>query len=272
MNHTPRSAARAFTLIELMVTVAILAVLALVAATGYRTIREKSRMATEVSAARQLVSGYLTDAADRNGAVMAGYRTDPEASDLNGRPLAHPMNARYPWRLAAALPRIEGVMLFNGNESVLDEPNRDYLVSVRPNLGLNAILIGGHYGTGSPLPPSDRLTEVFGKFHLDRLNQAHNPAKLLVFASARSGEGRTGYFEVRPPRLTKPVWTSAPFDSDAPGATHGFVDFRYDGKAVAAMLGGNVEVLDESTLRDMRRWSNQAARLNDPDFEIRRRE
>jgi hypothetical protein len=36
------------------------------------------------------------------------------------------------------------------------------------------------------------------------------------------------------------------------------------------MLGGNVELLDETQLRDMRRWSHQAARANQADFMISR--
>jgi hypothetical protein len=34
------------------------------------------------------------------------------------------------------------------------------------------------------------------------------------------------------------------------------VDLRWGGKAVTAMLGGYVDLLDESQLRDMRRWSH----------------
>jgi hypothetical protein len=37
------------------------------------------------------------------------------------------------------------------------------------------------------------------------------------------------------------------------------------------MLGGNVELLDEARMRDMRRWSIQAQAEDDPEFVIRRR-
>ena len=37
-------------------------------------------------------------------------------------------------------------------------------------------------------------------------------------------------------------------------------------QAVAVMLDGHVEMLDETQLRDMRRWSNQAAELDNPNF------
>jgi len=66
------------------------------------------------------------------------------------------------------------------------------------------------------------------------------------------------------------VWSFARFSTGAPASAHGFVDFRWGGKVVAAMLGGNVDLLDETQLRDMRRWSHQAARANQADFMISR--
>lgn len=269
MNTSPQRP-RGFTLIEVLVTLAIIATLATVSAAAFLKLREKARMATEIGAARNLISAYLSHASDNNGLVMPGYQADPDASDLSGNSLAHPMNARYPWRLAPHAPRIDGIMLFNGNESALESKNSDYLVSVMPNLGLNAVLVGGHYGSGSPLPPSPRLIEAYGKFYLSRISEAESPGDLVVFASARSGNGKPGYFEIRPPRLTGPVWNPGQFDQTKPAHEHGFVDFRYNHSAVTACLAGNVQLLTESELRDMRRWSNQAALANDPNFTIKR--
>lgn len=269
MNTSPNHRC-GFTLIELLVTLAISATLAAVSTAGFLKMREKARMTTEINAARNLIVAYLGHASDNNGLVMPGYQADPEATDLNGNPLTHPMNARYPWRLTPHAPRIDGVMLFNGNESALNSNNSDYLVSVMPNLGLNAVLVGGHFGSGSPLPPSPRLIEAYGKFHLTRLTEAESPESLIVFASARSGKDKPGYFEIRPPRLTAPVWTSGKFEEDIPAHQHGFVDFRYHRSAVTACLAGNVQLLTEPELRDMRRWSNQAARENNPDYTIQR--
>ena len=261
-----------FTLVELLVTVAIIAVLGSLATVGYQSVRENARMTREVNAARNLIAGYLLHASDHNGQVLPGYRADPSATNLDGRPLPFPTNARYPWRLTPYIPKIEGVMLFNGNESALDSHNRDYLVSVRPNLGINATLVGGHHGSGSPLPPNDRVIDELGNFHLTRLPQASRPELLIVFASARSDSQHnpTGYYEVRPPNLLSPVWSSTTFSPDQPASAHGFVDFRWKNRAVAATLAGNVELLDEAEMRDMRRWSIQAADANAPDFRITR--
>ena len=60
-----------------------------------------------------------------------------------------------------------------------------------------------------------------------------------------------------------PAWGS--YRPDIP-ASLGFVSLEYGGKAIVAHLDGNVRLLDETELRDMRRWSNQAAMYDDPDF------
>ena len=262
---------RGFSLIETLICVAILAALAAVGAVAFRAAKSKARCVVEMNAARNLITAYLGHAADHGGRVLPGYQADESATNLEGDPLHFPLNARYPWRLAPSVPKIEGGMLCNGNESALESPNRDSLVSVQPNLGLNSVLVGGHFGTGSPLPPTQRMIDAVGKFHLTHVAESDNPEKLVVFASARSSEGRGGYFEVRPPNLVSRIWSAKPFDASASPADHGFVDFRWGGKAVVACLAGNVELLDETKLRDMRRWSIQAAAENDAGYLIRPR-
>ncbi len=259
-----------FTLIEILVSITIVAALGGLGLTGVQIAMEKAKCAVEINAARNLITAYLSHATENNGKVLAGYQTDSSATNIEGEPLHHPMNARYPWRLAPSVPKIEGVMLYNGNEKALKSENRDYLVSVHPNLGLNATLVGGHFGTGSPLPPSPKMIEAFGKFHLTHLSDSSSPEKLIVFASARSAEDKPGYFEIRPPKLMSATWSSARFSKEKPANDHGFVDLRWNEKSVCAMLGGNVTLLDEKMLRDMRHWSVQAQKANDPNFFISR--
>ncbi|MEO5713939.1 MAG: prepilin-type N-terminal cleavage/methylation domain-containing protein [Luteolibacter sp.] len=260
----------AFTLVEMLVTITLITTLGTLGFAGVRVAREKARLTVEINAARNLITAYLGNATENGGRVLPGYQTDPAAVNLEGRLLSEPMNARYPWRLAPLVPKVEGILLYNGTESVLADPNRDYLVSVHPNLGINATLVGGHFGSGSPLAPTPRIVDAYGKFYLSQLAESDDPGKLVVFASARSAKDRPGYFEIRSPRLTGPVWSSGKFSEDQSASQHGFVDFRWSGKAVTVMLEGNVELLDEMQLRDMRRWSHQAARANDPDFTIGR--
>lgn len=259
-----------FTLVELAIILFITSILASLSVAGFKVAREKSQMATEVNAARNLMIAYLDYASDHSGKLLPGYQTDETTTNLNGDLLYHPVNARYPWRLIPAIPKIEGVLLYNGTERTLKGENSDYQVSVSPNLGINAVYVGGHYGSGSPLRPSDRMVQAVGKYYVSSISEAVDPQKLIVFASARHGTDRDeiGNFEVRAPNLLAPEWTSAKFTRDHQPREHGFVDFRWSGKAVTAMLAGNIELLDESQLRDMRRWSNQAARANDSDFVV----
>jgi type II secretory pathway pseudopilin PulG len=261
-----------FTIIELIVTVVMLATLGGLTCVGIQSSREKAKTVVEINAARNLITGYLGHAAENNGQVLAGYLADPSVTNLEGKSLEFPMNARYPWRLARSLPAVKGVLVFNGNESMLKLEDRDYRVSAAPNLGLNATLVGGHFGSSSLLAPTPRVIDAYGKFYLSHLAESGDPERLVVFTSARSGVDQSGYFEVRPPYLTGPVWSVERFTLERAAFGHGFIDLRWGGKAVAVMLGGNVELLDESQLRDMRRWSHQAARANDPDFRIRRAE
>lgn len=257
-----------FTLIELLITVLIIAALGAAGSAVLGSARRKARCAVEIQAARNLIAGYLSQAAENSGRVMAGYQAEEGVTNIEGEPLHFPLNARYPWRLAPNVPKIEGVLLFNGNEAALNDRNRDYLVSVQPNLGLNTMLVGGNFGTGSPLPPTPKLTGLFGKFCLTHLSDSDSPEKLIVFASARSGGNKVGYYEVRPPNLNRRIWSPAPFSGSTQAQDHGFTDFRWGGAAVCAMLGGNVGLMDEKSMRDMRRWSIQAQRANAPDFMI----
>jgi prepilin-type N-terminal cleavage/methylation domain-containing protein len=260
-----------FTLIELIVTFAIITVLATISIAAFRGLRQKARCVVEINAARNLITAYLDNATEHSGSVLPGYATDPSTTNLDGEPLSFPMNARYPWRLTQNLPQIQGVMLFNGNESALKNKDRDYLVSVQPNLGLNAVMVGGHFGTSSPVPPTQRMVQRLGKFYLSHVNESRSPNRLIVFASARSGPGEVGYFEVRPPNLLRRVWSSSEYTSSSAANEFGFVDMRWGGKAVVACLAGNVELLEESQLRDMTRWSIQADAENNRDFVLRTR-
>lgn len=259
---------RGFTLVEVLVTFTVILTLAGLGMVCVQRGREKARSVIEINAARNLITAYLSYAADHGGQLLPGYQSDPNVTNLEGDPLHDPMNARYPWRLVPNVPTIRGVMLYNGTESALDSKDRDYLVSVHPNMGLNATLVGGHFGGGSPLIPTPRLLATYGKFYVSTLAECDDPGKLIVFASARSGENAPGYFEVRPPYLTSRVWSVNKFKQSSPASEHGFVDFRWNGKAAVAMLGGNVELHSEEELRDMRYWSNQAIRENDKDFRI----
>ncbi|MES2437775.1 MAG: prepilin-type N-terminal cleavage/methylation domain-containing protein [Verrucomicrobiota bacterium] len=262
---------KGFTLVELLVTFVVIATLGGLGLACIQNVRKRARSVVEINAARNLITGYLGYAAENSGLLLKGFDNQGSATNLEGKSVGFPASARYPWRLAPSVPKVEGVLLYNGNESALKGSNSDYMVSVSSNMGINATLVGGYYHSAAPMDASKtRLIDTYGKFFVSNLSEANNPGSLIVFASARGGREMGGYYEVRPPNLTGPVWSRGKFEESNPGLDHGYVDFRWGGKAVVAMLGGNVELLDEERLRDMRRWSNQASVADDPDYLITR--
>ncbi len=247
-----------FTLIEVIAVAAIIAVLASVAMAATARFIEEGRKGKEISAARKIVAGYLLYASDHDGYLMPGYKSD-NATDAAGVGIEFPANARYPWRLAPYLDYDMHTILFNGNENALkDQVDFHYAASVAPNLGMNVTFVGGDYGSASDLVPSDKANSRFGNFCVTRLGQAAKSASLIVFASARRGKNQVGFYQVKSPSFTSSRW-SGKWDPDAPAEAYGFVDMRYNRHAIAAMLDGHVDLLDEDEIQDMRHWSNQAA-------------
>ncbi|MEM7392581.1 MAG: prepilin-type cleavage/methylation domain-containing protein, partial [Verrucomicrobiota bacterium] len=58
------------------------------------------------------------------------------------------------------------------------------------------------------------------------------------------------------------------YEDATSAAQFGFVDLRYNGKAVVACLDGHTETLNEEQIQDMRRWSPLAAAEDDPDWTL----
>jgi prepilin-type N-terminal cleavage/methylation domain-containing protein len=272
---------RGFTLLELLVSMAIIAVLAAIAWMAIGGVRRSAASAREVSAARQAIAGYLRAAADRDGELMVGYAANEMAADDRGHAVPNPACGRYPWRLAPYLEyRLKGTLLVNEQEaiaSIQDHEDFVYRASAYPSFGINATYVGGNERTG--LMPSPATLRRFGNFVTTRLTQVSTPGKLLVFASARSkepirsgqreeGDDQAGFHLLTPPRTSKVEW-HGPYDEDAPAHTFGFLHLRHKGRAVCAFLGGNVELLDGAQLQDMRYWSAQAAENDDPDFRLK---
>lgn len=267
---------RGFTIAEILVTMAVIAILMGLLLPALSSVRTAGRMTTEMSAARQLMMAYTSYANVNRDAVMPGYKTGLPAYTEDGVPIADiqidVVGARYPWRIAPFLGHNFRGLYLNEHRRMLDELEHQdrslyvYTVSVAPSLGLNATWLGGHQGNLAFNPTAQ---SVYGRFYVTRLSEARRPDMLLSFCSARGTDPLNytdnvavteGYFEVR-----SPIWRAADgvlwpetFDAGRDPADFGFVSPRYNGEAVTAFVDGHVDGLSLRELRDMRHWANQA--------------
>ncbi len=253
-----------FTLIELLVVIAIIGILGSLMLPVLSSSMLKARYINEVSSARQVMVAHRLYSDDNDGRVLPGYRYGFPAVDRQGNPIGHPINARYPWRIAPYCGNNFELLYSNKNRALLrsfqtdEESSYVYSASVFPSLGVNAVFVGGD---DLILPPTSTAFNNFGKFCVMRDSDPRRPSELLTFASARARHGdriAEGFYKVDPPYLTRRVWDLSWSASSSP-EKFGFVHPRYNNRAVAAMFDGHVESLSTRQLQDMRHWSNLAS-------------
>lgn len=259
---------RAFTILEILAAMGIVLILAAVIYPIATNCIGRAEAAAEVAGARKAISAWAAYASENNNEILPGYAMDPGARNASGKAVSFPANARYVFRLAPYLNyELKGSLLVNDQKHITD----DYHMSMAPSFGLNITFVGGDFGGGSDMQPTDANFNTYGKFVVTRLSEIHAPSKLVVFASARvtdsAGRVEKGYNAIKSPHLMSNRWGQE-YRESLPYYVFGNVHPRFDGKAVCAMADGHVELLTLEDLRDMRRWSNQAAINDDPNWTL----
>lgn len=158
---------RGFTLVELMVVMAIVIVLAALAFIFVRRGMEKARLAGSVSRVRDL------------GAMVMAYTAD-HRDEL---PVWHDYNkGKYWWQLISEETEIEGyeAKLFKSPNHRLFDPDN---VAATISYGWNYPVIGRHKGDSS-----------FAADHVLRLANFRDPGRVLVFADG-ARENSWGYLD-----------------------------------------------------------------------------
>lgn len=270
----PRLYTSGFSLVEVLVAVAILGLLVGVSGAAYQKVMGKASLAAEVSAAKNLTQAYLLAAAENGGRyLVAKDETVGNQVILNGQgkpiSMTH-VKHRYPFRLAPYFNyQMEGTILVNQNEAQIMRELKsgssgamyDYGLSQFPALGINRHLVGGVLVQEQNSAKLNRADEC-----IQTIGQAEK--SIIVFISA--GNSRIdGYEYVTPPHGPGGQWSTAKWGNDSDPGNYGYVHPRFEGKAVAAFLDGSVRVLSLDELRDMRLWSRNAALADDPNYRIK---
>ncbi len=272
------SGVRAFSLTELVVVIGIVALLGCFAIGGIQKAYEATRRTREIHAARTLIIAFHRYATEHNGTFFNGNDNKEDAWNLDGKKLSHmpPIATRYPWRL---LPYVDGgltdaILINQSIDEARDGTGKfdDYSVSLLPSLAMNITYIG------SEREVLNKKGEVLGynPHTVNRIEQVQNPNDLIVFVSGGAFDAPPddttatprkyhGYWYAKAPydTMTGSTW---PDEADPRFPLLGNVHFRWDGKAVVASLSGSVSLLTPKQLRDMRRWANNAAVANDPNW------
>lgn len=232
---------KAFTLVELLVSVTIIGLLAGLGIPAISQTVQSGKKAKEIAALKSLIIAYNTYSADNGGQLLKSYDLNGSALDINGNPIggedSHEAH-RWPWRLAPyfnygffSTTHVNDIESYIKSQGGLSQT---YLVSVIPSFGLS-LNCGGNDYEGS------KLKTVIAT----HVNQVSKPSQFISFVSSRSmavGKRYEGFYYVEQPK------GSVQYDSKSNPRSSGYVSARYSSQAVVAFLGGNVSVISYKDL------------------------
>lgn len=267
---------RAFTLVELLVVIGLIALILILALPALNMARQAARRSRELSAARQVVQAWFAYATDQNGQLLPGFKSGLPAFQPDGVQIpldtfggGATIGARWPWRLAPYFGGDMRALYVDEQGELLSQldngPREEYLyfASLYPSFGLNSTWVGGDAERMGFLPSTlpSGAPNPLARFYVSRLAGFRQPQRVSVFVSSRtsatvSGQITQGYFRVESPWFVQSQW--APKYDPLDPTSCGNVGAHYRDEAIVATADGAVEAVAIETLRDMRRWADQA--------------
>jgi len=205
----------AFTLIELLLVISIIALLVGILLPALSGARKQAQNLREVNAIRQLGTAYSTYALEAKDRLMPGYLRSSWAT--RGRDPAHEFLVwdspeggneynrltgavirKYPWRIAPYLGfSLEALIvdrnLYREYRALPSSPNDYYgyqwSFASNPSFGLNTTYVGGDAHRGAFYLPA---LLRYGPYYITRTDQPIFTDKLVIFASARGAKALDG--------------------------------------------------------------------------------
>ncbi len=278
-----RRARNGFTVTELLVVIGLIALLVVLIVPAANRARRAAVRASEMALARQVVQAWIAYATDQQGQLIPGFKSGLPAYEPSGAVIpvdtfggGATIAARWPWRLA---PYFSADMraLYVGEHGEFfsrlangDHGEMLYLASLYPSFAMNTTWVGGdseRMGFQPQTLPSGARNPL-ARFYVSRLAGFAHPSRVTVFISSRTaatldGTITQGYFRAESPWFVQSQW-AARYDPENP-VSCGNVSARFGDEAIVASADGAVAAVAIETLRDMRRWADQA---NEVDFRL----
>ena len=226
MHNTTLRRDRGFTMIELMVVIAIIVLLVTLVAVSLKSVRGSARRTVSLSALKQIMMAYRSYSDDNRGQLLPGYIdadlfADGEpfenlrVTQPDGTPV-QPVDAQsYVWRLAPYVDNAWEVFYTELRDVGLmaqleaeyscciygpgsdpcpglgcpDPPANPVGISERPTYGLNSIFVGGDSVHGGSYATDRHPWQTNNPvIAATRFTQVKNPARLIVFGAAAKAD------------------------------------------------------------------------------------